>query len=135
MKVFARLTMIATLLGATMSTGAQDPKSAAEVRELVELLAAVDAAVPAAVSAAFAPGASDEALEQLSRTILKGQPLPEDLAALLKWHNGQEWNAELSPNNNRRLLTPGDHRRMVVFQRPSTDYLEPRLASWVPLYQ
>src|SRR5262245_31112603 len=121
-----------------MSTGAQDtrPNDSAngEATELVRLLAELDAAVPVEVSESLLPGASDEALQQLSRTGLQGRPLPADLAALLRWHNGQEWNAELSPKNNRRLLTVVEIiQEWSFFNDSSNDYLEPRSPSWVPI--
>ena len=60
--------------------------------------------------------------------------VPAEVSALLTWHDGQEWNSPLSPDDNRRLLSCREIvETLSFFADPNEDYLRPWKQSWIPL--
>jgi cell wall assembly regulator SMI1 len=109
-------------------------RSIPDTEQLRAILAKIDKAVPPDVARSLNPGACNEDLALLEKSVVSGRPLPSDLATLLQWHNGQEWNSLLSPENNRRLLTvPEIIEHWSFFKDPMSDFLEPWRESWIPI--
>src|SRR5262245_3802543 len=125
MNLSRRLAILLGLLlpaGARAATDVETAKSAA----FATLLARLEHALPQNVMETLLPGASDQELSRLQQTVLKGKPVPWDLALLLRWHNGQKWNAPLSNNDNRRLLSIAEIiDEWSFFKDPKSDFMEP----------
>jgi cell wall assembly regulator SMI1 len=85
------LEAIETLRGGAAGAKAADPPAAPESEGVAELLARLDAWLKKnrkRYHKGLLPGADDKALAKLEKAL--GRAVPEGLAALLRWHNGQE---------------------------------------------
>jgi cell wall assembly regulator SMI1 len=80
-----------TLRGGPAAAKPADPPAASGSESVAELLAQLDAWLKKnrkRYHKGLLPGADAKTLAQLEKAL--GRPLPEDLAAWLRWHNGQE---------------------------------------------
>ncbi|MEY4563013.1 MAG: hypothetical protein RLZZ618_2290 [Pseudomonadota bacterium] len=109
------------------------PLNTQRLREFADCLAELHAVLPPDVLKTLRPPATTEAIDRVKR-LLAPVALPADVKLLLQWHDGQEWNSTLSPDNNRRLLSAEEiAERIGFFSDPSEDFLKPWNPSWVPL--
>jgi cell wall assembly regulator SMI1 len=96
-----------------------------------ELLGAIDELSPSKVAATFQPPVDDQLIFRIEQ--LLGISMPDNLRKLLKWHNGQDWNAPLREGDNRRLLSAGEIiETLAFFQSPDEDFLGPWGRFWIP---
>ncbi|MDJ0609504.1 MAG: SMI1/KNR4 family protein [Kiloniellales bacterium] len=100
---------------------------------LKERLAAIDRAEAAPAFRAPATEAEIRALgEAVSEAV--GLDLPEDLATLYRWHDGQAPDQRLVEGETFRLLPIAEAlREWRLFLDPESDYLEPYRPTWFPL--
>lgn len=100
-------------------------------------LQAIDRAAAAKapeVAGGLRAGASEQELALLRRTIFGQQPIPEDLEAFFRWHDGQKGYRSLSPMDNRMLLSIEDALNAWNFlSDPTEDIQQPWEASWLPI--
>ena len=100
--------------------------------QLQVLLEKLDRALSSNVRATLRAPASAVSLDVLAGTFALG--LPTEIQLLLKWHDGQEWNAPLSGKNNRRLMPASEIAEQIMFfSDPEEDFLEPWELSWIPI--
>lgn len=103
----------------------------ATLHDITRLLAVIDTRLPAPVVATLRPPASAESIAQIEH--LLGAALPSGLHQLLRWHDGQEWNAALRESDNRRLLSVGEIvDALKFFLDPEEEFLEPWGRYWLP---
>jgi len=102
--------------------------------ELIAVLTKLEEILPTAVRATLRAPAQAADLATLASSLTEGDRLPDDLLALLSWHDGQAWNSPLSPKNNRRLLSTEEVlSERSFFADPMSDFMEPWRASWIPV--
>jgi cell wall assembly regulator SMI1 len=86
------------------------------------------------VAAGLRSGADDQELAMLRSKIFGADPIPEDLEAFFRWHNGQVGYESLSPMDNRMLMSIADAVDTWNFlSDPMEDIQQPWEQSWVPI--
>ena len=120
----------AAVIGAARGPSA-DPAAPA-MPGLEGTLARLDAWLKAhrpAMHATLRPGASAVDLEQLGKAL--GQPVPDGLAAWLRWHNGQGEEVPCSLVGSFSLLSAAEIAEELAERQAGTD--GPWQAGWIPL--
>jgi cell wall assembly regulator SMI1 len=99
-----------------------------------QMLTALNRVLPAEVKATLRPPAAPQDLAALGSFSQASWAVPGDLLTLLQWHDGQEWNAQLSKKDNRRLLSiPEIIDQLSFFADPGSDFMAPWANSWIPI--
>jgi len=101
-------------------------------------LASIDALlakVNADAHRAMSKGASDASLKKLAKRIFGGRPLPEDVEAFFRWHDGQQKVASLSDDDHRTPMSISDAIEAWEFlSDPTEEVKQPWSKTWLPLF-
>lgn len=80
------------------------------------------------------PGCTDDQIRLLEEECLSGRSLPEELAAIYKWHNGQTGYLPLNQSDNRTFIPIEEVIQTWKFLNdPQEDVCEPVSKSWLPI--
>ncbi|MCJ8313914.1 MAG: SMI1/KNR4 family protein [Saccharospirillaceae bacterium] len=103
------------------------------MEKLTDLLEEIEGCLQEKIVDTFYPAVVEEDIMKIV-SLLNGEKFPVELLAVLKWHNGQVWNSEFSPENNRRLMSSKEIIETISFYiDPMSDFLEPWDKSWIPI--
>lgn len=111
-------------------------KKPAKGESLGALLGRLDPLVASHSDAKLRAPAKAADLAKLSKTFFGGAPLPADLDAWFRWHDGQqEASGTVSPDDNRTLLSiDGALDAWQFLSDPEEEIPQPWKKSWLPLF-